>query len=157
MKCPACGSSGELLFSSFACDRFGCVNGPRVAPTKKTDAGDSLWMALHTRSGVEVPNERSYSRVSLAGTMYEDRDGFVNLRKVVFHTATGTWAGGQPITHFAMYWAPSGGECFYESSVNPPTHVVNGGNTPAFAAGQVAILKVGMLEKTVKRLREECS
>jgi hypothetical protein len=138
-----------MLFSSFACDKYGCVNGPRGVEAT------GLWLALHTAPGIEVPRELGYGRAPIGWAMHEIHDAFVNRTEVRFAQAVGSWAGGQPVRAFAVYWNDAGGECFYESGVTHPTGVSVCG-TAFFPPGELPMLKALMSDETERRVRRFC-
>lgn len=150
MKCPMCGSAGELLFSSFACNNHECPNGSPSAPVA-TPVG--IWLGLH--AGVhEVPFEHGYERARVE--LMETPDAFENRVPCIFQAATDIWASGRVVTDVVVY-----ADSRLETSALftwplPHLYVIRGGNTPCFDRGNVRIPKLGVSKTATALLRSCC-
>lgn len=61
-----------------------------------------------------------------------------NQTEIVFPEATGDWAGGAPITHFALFDAAAGGNLMASGALTAAV-TVTGGDRPRFGGGDMTI------------------
>jgi len=122
--------------------------------TQATTQPTTLYASLHTGdpgdtgASNEVPSTGSYARVLCSATTQgqywntttaANPSVLTNKLAITFTTATAQWAAGAAITFFAIYDAATVGNMVCRGTVTPNTNVINSGNTPSFAAGQLSI------------------
>lgn len=121
-----------------------------------------IFVALHTADPLddgsavnEVNNANGYTRVQFtnnttnwnAGSNPSNDAPAIVTNKIActFPTAvTAAWASGAAITHFSLRTIVTTGDVasanfIGRGTVTPNTNVINVGNTPSFAAGQMSI------------------
>lgn len=121
----------------------------------------ALYCCLHTGDPAddgsatnECTSTGSYARVDVtngtsnwnaATTPSNDAPSIVtNKVAFTFPTATAQWASGSAITHFSIRKTSTigdttGSNFVCRGTVTPNTNVINTGNTPSFAAGQLSV------------------
>lgn len=104
------------------------------------------WVALFTGTlsgdtpGTEVPATNGYGRVNSAGKWATPSAGSVsNNATISFTTATGSWASGAPITHFAIFDAATGGNALYYGALSDQTKTFGTGDQAVFSSGTLVL------------------
>lgn len=96
-----------------------------------------------TGTNVTEPSTGSYARVSTAAGDWvaaTDADPSVieNANAITFPTATGDWAGGSNLTHFALYDASTSGNFLGSGALGTAKPVLSG-DTAEYAAGDLTV------------------
>lgn len=112
-------------------------------------SGGSLYVALHTAdpaedgSGAEVSGG-SYARVAVtratgswdAPANDSGAQKTANTSAVTFPNPTGSWG---TVTHFGIWDASTSGNLLYKGQLTTSRTIVNGDQSPTFAAGALTI------------------
>lgn len=124
--------------------------------TQATTQPTTLAASLHTGdpgdtgASNEVTNAGAYARVTTnvtaGSTNWNTATAanptvLTNKLAITWTTASAQWSAGAAITHFGIYDSATygAGNLVVRGTVTPNTNVINSGNTPSFAAGQLSI------------------
>jgi hypothetical protein len=110
--------------------------GLHTADPTDADAATELPIGVngYTRAAV-TGGDASWSAPADAGALKQ----IANAVSITFGTPTGDWASGNPITHFSINDAASGGNQLYNGALGAARTVLNGDNPPSFAPGSLVI------------------
>jgi hypothetical protein len=109
----------------------------------------TIYVALSTTTPTETgtnvtePSSGGYARVATAAADWNsatDADPSLtdNANAITFPTASGDWASGADLTHFALYDAATSGNFLGFGALALAKPVLNG-DTPSFAAGALDV------------------
>lgn len=114
---------------------------------KLTNVYIALFNGDPAGTGVEIASTGGYARASVAVSdaawTAPAADGsyqyIANVNAITYGTPTADWNGGNPVTHFGIMDASSGGNRL-ESGPLPTARIIQGGDNPAqFPAGSIHI------------------